>query len=137
MNPERAIAYRKQAGALIDGVLDNSLSARAALNSWPMEGNQDPSVQCAYTILWFFESDQEERHQQELYYADLQVKLLMEVCTQLKQGLALPPNLLHEYKTHLAPSEYEATKATWNMGLVRFVAGLWHTAKTTLASYKK
>ncbi len=111
MNPERAIAYRKQASGLIEAVINEEISPRAALNCWPMAGNEDPSVQCAYTMLWYFEAD-EDRHKEEEYYADLQIKTLLETAQCLKRGEVLPHALIKEYATALAPSEYAASW-TW------------------------
>lgn len=111
MNPERTIAYRKQASALLESVLCEAITPRAALNTWPMSGNVDPSVQCAYTMLWFFEAD-EDRHQQEVFYADLQLKALQEAYCYLCQGEALPVSTLATYQHITAPSEY-TTSSVW------------------------
>jgi len=131
MNLERAIAYRKQAAALLEALLENAITPRAALNSWPMEGNRDPSVQCAYTVLWYFEADRDQRHQEEMFYADLQVRLLMEIATCLRSGEALAPKLLAEYQAQLAPTEYHP-KSTLQMGLVRWAVASWQMARKTL-----
>ena len=108
MNPERAVAYRKQASILLESVILGDVSAREALNCWPRPGNEDPSVQCAYTMLWFFESD-EDRHHLELYYSDLQLKTLQEAAQYLRHGNPLPASLLHEYQATQAPMEYNGT----------------------------
>lgn len=105
MNPERAIAYRKQASALLDAVLAEDITPRAALNCWPAMGNEDPSVRCAYTMLWFFEAD-EERHHLEMFYADLQIKTLQEASHCLRQGEPLSSALLRDYQQVMAPPEY-------------------------------
>lgn len=131
MNSERSIAYRKQAAALLEALFENAITPRAALNSWPMEGNQDPSVRCAYTVLWYFEADRDERHQQEQFYADLQVRLLMDIATCLKKGDALAPKLLAEYQAQLAPTEYHP-KSTLYMGLVRWSLAAWQAAKQSV-----
>ncbi len=105
MNPERAIAYRRQAAALLRAIVGLDISPRAALNCWPVLGNEDPSVQCAYTILWYFEAD-EDRHKAELFYADAQLTLMKEVYEALEKGQALPPELMAEYPaTMMAPPE--------------------------------
>jgi hypothetical protein len=117
VNPERIIAYRKQAGALLEAVLSEDVSPRAALNCWPMAGNEDSSVQCAYTMLWFFESD-EDRHKTELFYSDVQLNALIEVSGCLKKGERLPTHFLNEYRGLIAPSEYHFS-GTW-MGLFRW-----------------
>ncbi len=109
MNPERTIAYRKQASILVEAVLDEEISARAALNSWPREGNEDASVGCAYTMLWYFEAD-EDRHHLEVYYLDAQIQLFREVINYLKQGQSLPDALIQEYKDKFAPSELHYAK---------------------------
>lgn len=105
MTPERAIAYRKQAAALLEAVLLEEVPARTALNCWPMLGNQDPSIQCAYTMLWFLESD-EDRHHQEVFYADVQLQTLRDALTYLRRGESLPVSLLREYQATQAPPEY-------------------------------
>ncbi len=106
MNPERAIAYRKQAAALIDAVLNDEILPRTALNCWPTWGNEDLSVRCAYTMLWYFEAD-EDRHKVEPFYADLQIKTLQEANACLREGLAIPSTLMKDYQKVSAPPEYE------------------------------
>lgn len=115
MNPERAVSYRKQASALIEAVIADEISPRAALNTWPLLGNEDSSVRCAYTMLWFYESD-EERHHRELFYSDIQIQALKEVCQYLKQGAPLPNALLQEYQGAMAPPEYHSGW-TWRQPL--------------------
>lgn len=105
MRPERAVAYRKQAAALLEGVVNDQLPARTALNCWPVLGNEDPSVQCAYTMLWYLEAD-EDRHFEEPFYADIQLKVLAEAAQLLKQGEPLPAAWLAEYGIRQAPPEY-------------------------------
>jgi hypothetical protein len=117
VNPERAIAYRKQVGALLEAVLADEVSPRAALNCWPMEGNRDPSVLCAYTMVWYFEAD-EDRHHEEMFYADLQIKTLQEASIPLKAGHPLPSQLLAEYQAYTAPSQY-ADRNSWRDPLLR------------------
>jgi hypothetical protein len=111
VTPERAKAHRKQVSALIEAVLAEEISARTALNCWPTFCNEDPSVACAYTMLWFFEAD-EDRHHQEMFYSDLQLKTLKEASGFLRKGEALPLSLLEAYQGVVAPPEYSG-KWTW------------------------
>ena len=134
MNPERAIAYRKQVSALIDAVLTEDISARAALNCWPMAGNQDSSVRCAYTMMWYFEAD-EDRHHLELFYADMQIQNLRDANSHLKKGDPLPENLIQEYKARKAPSEY-AGSWTWREPLVG-LQQLWERLVDILETHPK
>jgi hypothetical protein len=115
VNPERAIAYRKQVSGLIEAVLADEISPRVALNCWPTFTNQDPSVQCVYTMLWYFEAD-EDRHHLELYYSDLQLKTLREANVYLKKGEPLPLEMLKEYQSVMAPPEYSGAW-TWRAPL--------------------
>lgn len=116
MHPERAIAYRKQVSALIEAVLSEEITPRIALNCWPTYANQDPSVHCAYTMLWFLEAD-EDRHHQELFYADLQLNTLRGANQYLQKGEPLPPAWIHEYRNLLAPPEY-SDAWTWRAPLL-------------------
>ena len=111
MTPERAMAYRKQAAALLEAVLDEEITPRCALNTWPSVGNADPSVQCAYTMLWYFEAD-EERHHVETFYSDVQIKTIRDVAILLKEGKALTSDILNVYKNRLGPQEYQP-KTVW------------------------
>ncbi len=115
MNPKRAIAYRKQAAALLESVINDQLEARTAINCWPTLGNQDPSVRCVYTMLWYFESD-EDRHHVETYYSDLQLKFLQEAIAFLKEGEPLPLAVLQMYLPSTAPPEYMSSW-TWRTPL--------------------
>ena len=108
MKPDRAIAYRKQIAALIQAVLDDEISPQTALNCWSPLANEDPSIHCAYTMVWYYEAD-DERHFQEVYYSDLQVQLLQEVCTLLKAGQALPEQMIKQYSAIKAPYEYSGS----------------------------
>ena len=106
MKPSRQIACRKQVAALLKAVLEDEISSNDALNCWPAFCNADPSVECAYTMLWYWESD-EERRQQEDLYADVQIQQLYTVIGLLEMGKPLPESLLIGYKGKLAPIEYE------------------------------
>ncbi len=97
MHPHRALAFRLQAAVLLRAVLDEQLLPKTAINCWPYEGNEDLSVLCAYTMLWFFESD-EERHQQEAYYTDLQLNEMRVAALHLEQGEEIPSELIESYR---------------------------------------
>lgn len=83
------------------------ITARDAINTWPCYCNTDPSVQCAYTMLWFWESD-EERRWEEMMYSDMQLKLLSEVVKVLKLGHPLPPQIINQYDPYNAPPEFSS-----------------------------
>lgn len=134
MTPERAMAYRKQVSALLEAVLNDEISARTALNCWPGYSNEDPSVQCAYTMLWYFEAD-EERHHQELFYADVQLQNLRKVCDLLKRGEALPLSLIQAYRPRVAPTEFDR-EAFWKDPL-RWCGAQFKQLRTILETHPK
>jgi hypothetical protein len=111
MHPSRAIAYRIQSGALLAAVASEAIEARIAINTWPSLGNEDPSVQCAYTILWYFESD-EDRHHEESFYCDVQLGVLGEVADLLLKGEVLPDHIMFKYNQQVASVEYD-NNWTW------------------------
>ena len=105
MTPERRIACRKQVAALLNAVLEEIISARDAINCWPAFCNEDSSVQCAYTMLWYWEAD-EDRRWQEMMYSDVQLQQLSDVAKILNLGLPLPDSLKTEYLTEIRPNEF-------------------------------
>jgi hypothetical protein len=107
---ERRIACRKQVAALLEAVLDGSVEARDAINCWPCFCNSDPSVQCAYTMLWYWEAD-EDRRWQEMMYSDLQFQQLQNCVQLLKLGHPLPHQVMIDYLERLAPQEF--SEQTW------------------------
>ncbi|MEZ4573607.1 MAG: hypothetical protein R2857_01535 [Vampirovibrionales bacterium] len=111
MHPKRAQAYRIQSGALLAAVADETLEPRIAINTWPSLGNEDPSVRCAYTILWYFESD-EDRHHQETFYCDVQLGHLAEIAAYLLKGEGLPDHIMLKYNQQEASVEYD-NNWTW------------------------
>jgi hypothetical protein len=132
VNPERAVSYRKQAGTLIEGVLAEEISPRTAINTWPSYGNGDLSVRVAYTMLWFFEAD-EDRHKQELFYPDLQVKAMKEAAIWLKKGEPLPLRLIVEYEEQIAPEMYNPHRS-WSDPVMWLMRQL-HTMRCILETH--
>lgn len=133
MNPERAIAYRKQVGVLLESVLAGEITARTGINCWPTQANTDPSVRCAYTMLWYFEADA-DRHRAEVFYADLQLKALQHAATYLKKGDALPATLLRDYVHLPTPPEYDGRRV-WQEPL-QWLYGQWRLFRSVLMSYR-
>lgn len=132
MKPERRIAYRRQVAALIESVLDETITARDAINAWPSYCNEDPSVQAVYTMLWYFESD-EDRRWQEMHYSDVQFQLLIECVNHLKQGNPLPLQLLDVYRSRQAPPDFSLkwlwTRPLWSIkALTAWMKRLFRTS---------
>lgn len=88
---------RKQAGQLLDALLDECISAQVALNRWPETDEPgDSSLDIAYQALWHFEAD-EDKQQTELFYMDAQLELLRQIAGFLNRGEALPAYMLRIY----------------------------------------
>ncbi|MEB3244725.1 MAG: hypothetical protein VKJ06_01930 [Vampirovibrionales bacterium] len=108
-NTQAATAQRRQhAGHLLEAVLDETLTARQALNRWPLfapgKPEPDPSLAAAYQALWHFESD-EEKQQGQVFYMDIQFEMLSAMSRFLKLGQPLPPDILTHYEPAIAPDE--------------------------------
>lgn len=118
MHPSRAMAYRIQVAALIEAVLKERITPRTAIHTWPMLGNEDPSVMCAYTMIWYAESDDDRVHE-EVFYSDIQLDLLAQMVAVLKTGEALPDTIIREYKQQVPAPEYD-DHWTWRTYVWRF-----------------
>ena len=135
MKPQRQIACRRQVAALLKAVLDDAVEAKEALNCWPCYCNRDTSVICAYTMLWYWESDDERRFQ-EIYYADVQIEQIRRAIDSLEKGLSLPPDLIIGYQGRLAPYEY--TEAgflrDWYWGFIKSIESFLESLTSILTT---
>ena len=118
MKLERQIVCRKQIAAIIQAVLEEEVTSQDALNMWPCYCNADASVQAAYTMLWYWEADDDRRFQEALY-SDVQIKQLDAARQLLSQGLPLPPHLLLGYEQRPAPPDYLGLSSTLRWPLLR------------------
>ena len=118
MKLERQIVCRKQVAAILQAVLDEEVTSQDALNMWPCYCNEDASVQAAYTLLWYWEADDDRRFEEALY-SDVQIKQMQEVVSVLSQGLPLPPYLLMGYQGRPAPPDYMGFASTWRWPLLK------------------
>ncbi len=102
-----------QAAELIQAVLEERLSAREALYQWPRQRAEDASLQAAFQALWYFEAD-EERHQSEPFYLDIQLSLLNTMAEQLRAGRPLNWHLRKPYQNRVRWYQpwWERLKAT-------------------------
>lgn len=102
---------RLHAGRLIEGVLNEELSAGYALTRWPMppkkDGEPDLSLQAAYQALWHFEADA-DRQRSELFYMDAQMELLSQISRYLCHGRPLPAHMLNAYHNSYSCREHRA-----------------------------
>ena len=95
--PSNQQSARQQAAHLLEAVLDETVEPRLAINRWPeIQGQPDASLDCAYQILWHFESD-EAQQKTEMFYLDTQLELLRQVASALKAGQDLPAHILYAY----------------------------------------
>ncbi len=122
------VEQRKLAGMLIQQVLEEQTSASYALTRWP-EYTEDPSLDSAYQALWYFEAD-EDRHQVELFYLDVQLQLLQQIGAFLKQGQPLPQYLLQQYPPEFKIRYYQPTGPV--ASCLADLKRMWRTFKKTL-----
>jgi hypothetical protein len=96
---------RKEAGLLIEQVVDETTDCRWALVHWPVPVGQrclDESLNVAYQALWHFYSD-DATLSQEAFYLDVQLQLLRRMAYHLQRNEELPLELLMGYR--LSPTE--------------------------------
>jgi hypothetical protein len=142
MHREKAIAFRKQAASILLAVLDQEVSPRMGLNCWPFEGNADDSVKTAYAMLWYLEAD-EDRHQAEVFYSDLQLQQLKDVAAVLLTGNTLTPQLMRPYLKYQPSSAYHWRYKLYQEPLeallqgVKIMAGMIYQPIVLACSHKK
>lgn len=138
MKPQRQIACRKQVAALLKAVMNDEVEAKEAINTWPCYCNQDISVICAYTMLWYWESDDERRFQ-EMFYADVQLEQMKRAVEALEKGWSLPPDLIIGYQGRLAPYEYTETGPLrdWYWKLIKTIENALMASTELLANLSR
>lgn len=96
-NPEGILAKRQRAAQLIEGILNEQIEPRIAINRWPESTDiPDASLTCAYQAVWHFEAD-EDKQKSEMFYMDAQLELLRQIASFLRQGKDLPPYIIRMY----------------------------------------
>ena len=123
---------RLRAGDLILACLDDERLLNFSLSHWPVLNRsvQDESLNVGYQMLWHFECDMgleaNGPHKTDAFYADIQFEMLKQAGHYLRQGQALPPDLLMMYKReepsrkHL-PLYYESYVHQVFKGVLRWV----------------
>ncbi|HEY9746057.1 MAG TPA: hypothetical protein V6C99_07555 [Oculatellaceae cyanobacterium] len=105
-------AFRKQVAELFEAVLDERITAQVAINRWPVPDTcLDPSLTCAFWVLWHFEAD-EVQQQSELYYLDAQLELLRQIAFFFNRGQDLPPYILAAYSGQ-PPVRFYTARTPW------------------------
>ncbi|MDH4379463.1 MAG: hypothetical protein QE263_06130 [Vampirovibrionales bacterium] len=130
----KVATLRQQAATLLNGVLEDTLTPRQAINRWPAPQGVDSSLDVAFLALAHLEADHydHEKTQQFLdpYYLDAQLAWLQQLWEWLSQGESVPEAFWHEYKkTRLTTGWYtepvvgfgplwkglHSIKATWKL----------------------
>lgn len=97
--PKPSLAeLRAACAALLIQAVEETLSARQAINRWPAPRGTDPSLDVAYQALLHFEAD-DDQQQSELFYMDAQLALLSQMAAFLAQNRPLPPYILTAYSS--------------------------------------
>ncbi len=91
------LSHRQKVAHLLEGVFDECLTSRQAINRWPCVVGVDASLDTAYQALMHFEAD-EEQQQTELFYIDAQLELLIQMASYLAKNEALPDYILLAYR---------------------------------------
>ena len=98
----RVVPLRQQAAQLLDGVLEDTLTPRQAINRWPAPQGVDKSLDVAFLALAHLEADHydEDKIQQRLdpYYLDAQLAWLQQLWEWLSQGETVPEAFWSEYQ---------------------------------------
>jgi len=128
---------RQQAAALLDGVLEDTLTPRQAINRWPAPQGVDKSLDVAFLALAHLEADHydDDKTQQSLdpYYLDAQLAWLQQLWEWLSQGESVPEAFWREY---------QKTRHTtgWYTDPVVGFGPLWkglHAIKTTVGLWQR
>ncbi len=108
--------HRQQAALLLEAVLNEAIEPRVAINRWPENhGLEDPSLDCAYQVLWHFESD-ETQQKTEIFYMDAQLELIRQVANALKANQDLPDHILYTYLKQ-TPVRFYYPRSFWGASL--------------------
>ncbi|MBK8190766.1 MAG: hypothetical protein IPK79_10000 [Vampirovibrionales bacterium] len=94
--PPDIAQLRRDCAGLLQQAVEESLTARQAINRWPAPSGADPSLDAAYQALLHFEAD-EVQQRGEMFYMDAQLALLSQIAAFLADNRDLPPYMLSAY----------------------------------------
>jgi len=130
-------SLRQQAAALLDGVLEDTLTPRQAINRWPAPQGVDKSLDVAFLALAHLEADHydDDKIQQQLdpYYLDAQLEWLQQLWEWLSKGESVPEAFWHEYKKTQHTTGWYTEPVVW-------FAPLWkglNSMKATVAFWRR